>query len=241
MTQSLGQYIRKRRSDLGLTQQELADRLGEEGVGQAEISRLERDQIALPRRRRMERLASALEVPLGALLANSGWTGVESEIDIDAPTNEKLRATIEELRGNNVHLRTTMVGLLRENAKLLGFTADLDHSEISDEARRHLGGVLNEAEDAVVVVDGQGRVIIKNDTYTSLFSGNPIMIDMRGDSVPAADTPIQRAARRERFSLAFGLNQYGYTTWHWAEGKPMTTNEGHQLGVVTIRKISDPR
>ena len=72
MPQSLGTFIRERRQDLGLTQDELADRIGG-SVRQAEISRLEGGAVALPRRKRLEALAAALEVSLGELLVRSGW------------------------------------------------------------------------------------------------------------------------------------------------------------------------
>lgn len=76
MTATLGQLIRQRRMDLGLTQEELAERVGD-GMRQAEISRLERDRVGLPRRNRMEQIARALDVPLGVLLARSGWVGAQ--------------------------------------------------------------------------------------------------------------------------------------------------------------------
>ena len=38
------------------------------------------------------------------------------------------------------------------------------------------------------------------------------------------------------------LVPYGtYTTWYWAEGKPMSTDDGLPLGVITIRRMSGPR
>jgi transcriptional regulator with XRE-family HTH domain len=76
-TLTLGQAIRSRRTELALTQEELAERIGE-GVRQAEVSRLERDRIGLPRRARLERIATALELPLGELLARSGWAGADT-------------------------------------------------------------------------------------------------------------------------------------------------------------------
>lgn len=82
-TVTLGQFIRERRIELGLTQEQLAARVGE-NVRQAEISRLERDRVSLPRRGRMERLASALEVSLGTLLLRTGWLD-EAEGACDAP------------------------------------------------------------------------------------------------------------------------------------------------------------
>jgi transcriptional regulator with XRE-family HTH domain len=76
MSTSLGQRIRERRLELGLTQEALAERIGG-GVRQAEVSRLEHDRVVLPRRQRLEHIARALEMPLGTLLAESGWAGAE--------------------------------------------------------------------------------------------------------------------------------------------------------------------
>jgi transcriptional regulator with XRE-family HTH domain len=78
MGTSLGRLIRQRRIELGLTQEELAERVGD-GVRQAEISRLERDRVTLPRRGRLEQIAQALDVPMGELLARSGWVGAQEQ------------------------------------------------------------------------------------------------------------------------------------------------------------------
>jgi len=59
---------------LGLTQEALAERIGE-GMRQAEVSRLESGRVTLPRRERLERIAAALDIPVGELLARSGWSG----------------------------------------------------------------------------------------------------------------------------------------------------------------------
>jgi len=75
-TQTLGQVIRSRRQELGLTQEQLAERIGG-GVRQAEVSRLESDRVVLPRRQRLERIAAALQIPLGTLLARAGWSGAD--------------------------------------------------------------------------------------------------------------------------------------------------------------------
>ena len=103
----LGNYIRERRQDLGLTQEELAARIGGSAT-QAEISRLERGSIALPRRNRLEALAAALEVTLGALLVHSGWLTRDEGTNLDAaattqtrldpPTTESMLADLEQLR-----------------------------------------------------------------------------------------------------------------------------------------------
>lgn len=86
MAATLGQLIRERRMDLNLTQEELAERIGD-GVRQSEISRLERNRVSLPRRQRMEEIAAALEIPIGILLARSGWAGAET-LDDAAPEGD---------------------------------------------------------------------------------------------------------------------------------------------------------
>lgn len=57
MTYTLGQFIRKRRVELGLTQEQLADRVGDT-MRQSEMSRLESDRVSLPRRDRLESLTT---------------------------------------------------------------------------------------------------------------------------------------------------------------------------------------
>lgn len=90
---TLGSFIRRRRSELGWTQEELADKVGG-NVRQADISRLENDRVGLPRRERLEAIAHALDVPVGALLARSGWQGAE-ELDLENGTG--LTAQVGQL------------------------------------------------------------------------------------------------------------------------------------------------
>lgn len=76
---TLGEAIRQRRMAMGLTQEELAERVGE-NVRQSDISRLERDYVGLPRRARLEALARALDLSLGELLLRSGWITAGSDL-----------------------------------------------------------------------------------------------------------------------------------------------------------------
>ena len=81
-TPTLGATIRARRIELGWSQEELAERIsGQDGfVRQSEISRLELDKVGLPRRARLERIATALGLPLGELLVRSGWSGADAAV-----------------------------------------------------------------------------------------------------------------------------------------------------------------
>jgi transcriptional regulator with XRE-family HTH domain len=78
MKPTLGHLIQQRRKELNLTQEELAQRVGD-GVRQSDISRLEHDKVVLPRRGRLERIASALDLPVGTLLVQSGWMGASPD------------------------------------------------------------------------------------------------------------------------------------------------------------------
>ena len=70
---TLGAVIRARRQDLGWSQEELARRVCVDGhdVRQSDVSRLERGKVVLPRRERLERIATALGLPLGELLGRA--------------------------------------------------------------------------------------------------------------------------------------------------------------------------
>jgi len=72
MYTAIGNYIRERRQDLGLSQEQLAERVGG-SYCQSDVSRIERGLIELPRFSTLVRLAASLEVPVGNLLVASGW------------------------------------------------------------------------------------------------------------------------------------------------------------------------
>lgn len=76
---TLGAVIRRRRMELGWNQEELAARAsgGGDEVRQSDISRLECGRVGLPRRPRLLRIASALGLAPGDLLARSGWAGAD--------------------------------------------------------------------------------------------------------------------------------------------------------------------
>jgi transcriptional regulator with XRE-family HTH domain len=72
MYSEIGNFVRERRQDLNLSQEQLAERVGG-SYSQSDISRLERGHIELPRLGTMVSLAASLEVPVGDLLIASGW------------------------------------------------------------------------------------------------------------------------------------------------------------------------
>jgi transcriptional regulator with XRE-family HTH domain len=94
---TLGDFIRERRQDLGLTQEQLAERIGS-NVRQADVSRLERNRVALPRRARLEDIARALDVSLADLLVQSGWGAAEVQHMNGAVDAELMPELVSELQ-----------------------------------------------------------------------------------------------------------------------------------------------
>jgi transcriptional regulator with XRE-family HTH domain len=93
---TLGDFIRERRQDLGLTQEQLAERIGT-SVRQADVSRLERNRVALPRRTRLEDIARALDVSLADLLVQSGWGTAAVQHPNGTVDAESLPEVVSEL------------------------------------------------------------------------------------------------------------------------------------------------
>jgi transcriptional regulator with XRE-family HTH domain len=116
----LGNYIRERRQDLGLTQEELAARMGGT-ASQAEISRLERGTIHFPRRSRLDALAVALEVSLGTLLMESGWMTSDEGITLDAAPTTQTRLdppATEAMLADVVQLREVLLDVIDRLGRL---------------------------------------------------------------------------------------------------------------------------
>src|SRR6476620_1507501 len=69
---NLAAAIRRRRTELGLSQTQLAERTGPE-IQQSDISRLERGLVSLPRPEFLKRLAAALDMTVLELLSSAEW------------------------------------------------------------------------------------------------------------------------------------------------------------------------
>lgn len=148
---TLGSFIRRRRSELGLTQEELATLVGD-NTRQADISRLENDRVSLPRRARLEAIAKALQVSPGLLLAKSGWEGGE---EIDPYVGEDLATRVEGLRSSlpdkgepfEVHHQVIVEALPAISATVAQMH-DLVHQAevIIDETQSQVTSLKNDAE-----------------------------------------------------------------------------------------------
>jgi transcriptional regulator with XRE-family HTH domain len=197
MVETLGQVILARRAELGWTQEQLAERIGD-NVRQSEISRLERDHIGLPRRYRLEQIARALDIPLGELLLRSGWAGAGAVDESSAPVEAEGRAD-HELQAANAALQV-------DNDRLESEAGD-HRSEMAasvvivDQLRAILNGVYH----AVVVVNPAGLIVLENTAYAvfaATHTDAPDMIDDDGGTIADRDVPLERAARGERFTMA---------------------------------------
>lgn len=140
---TLGEFVRERRQQLGLTQEELAARVGD-GIRQAEISRLEHDRVSLPRRERLEALATALEIPLADLFIRTGWL---DEVHRDAVGTEPVEtrgdpATIEALVETVTNLHEVLFTASDTLAQVEAAVADL----VEGERMRSLGSTLERAK-----------------------------------------------------------------------------------------------
>jgi transcriptional regulator with XRE-family HTH domain len=130
---TLGKFVRRRRMELGLSQEELAARVGD-GTRQADVSRLENDRIVLPRRERLERLAVALDVPLGHLLVRSGWVGANDNLGAESLAKAEVmngHVKADEVEAPPPTLRETLAQIraLVEHAEKLMEEADRHESD----------------------------------------------------------------------------------------------------------------
>lgn len=105
LLQTLGAHVRDRRKALGLTQVELAERLG---WSQERISVLENGKYGMPSLPLLARLAEALEVSLGGLLETVGYsagdpslrgaiTQPHETLDARGPVEQALHYTLQRL------------------------------------------------------------------------------------------------------------------------------------------------
>lgn len=160
---SLGQFIRQRRLELGLTQEQLAEQIGD-SFRQSEVSRLEHDRVSLPRRERMEHLAAALEVTLGELLAHTGWlTGGADDLkdgDVDATieavdpgeplTPADVRTLVEAVEAARSVIRTAMEALTMADEILRITSGTLDGAAGRGSIRPPIG-VIRQWESSAIV------------------------------------------------------------------------------------------
>ncbi len=92
-SRSLGEAIRLRRLELGISQEELAERIGPD-VRQSDVSRLERGKILFPRLERLHQIAAALGLSIGTLLIDAGWFTDEESAQVAAAERPERHAPV---------------------------------------------------------------------------------------------------------------------------------------------------
>jgi two-component system CheB/CheR fusion protein len=159
--------------------------------------------------------------------------------------NEELQATNEELETLNEELQSTIEELNTTNDDLHARSQELQEmARVSEEERARLEAILLSMGSAVLVVNRDGGLVLTNSAYARLF-GSPtatfVARDEDGHILAPEQTPRERAARGESFSMEFTITaQDGSRRWFEANGQPIRWGEGGQQGgVVTIRDITE--
>ncbi|MBA3275627.1 MAG: helix-turn-helix domain-containing protein [Chloroflexia bacterium] len=166
MQETLGTFIRERRMELGLTQEELAERVGE-GVRQSEISRLEHDRVTLPRRARLEQIAAALDVSMGDLMVRTGWMDEENRSSLSDDPSEQNGLHSGDLPGLNDPVAISAQSL-EAAMEALSTTQDLvAHTAVMlDEAERTVATALRSLKNERGPVKSRVGVIRQWETST---------------------------------------------------------------------------
>jgi len=167
MSVSLGTFIRERRQDLGLSQEQLAERVGET-VRQSEISRLEHDRVSLPRRERLEAIAVALDVSLGELLLRTGWvqdgdrlaTGTSAATgsfrppeDLDAAALQNMAAIIDSVAAVHDMVAEATLALEQAQDTMTSLMQSLNIGRNSRGVTHPPAGLMDRWETAAVFFD----------------------------------------------------------------------------------------
>ncbi|MGI8404016.1 MAG: CheR family methyltransferase [Thermomicrobiales bacterium] len=158
--------------------------------------------------------------------------------------NEELQASNEELETLNEELQATVEELNTTNDDLQAQTVELQRLAIEAEsARKQLRTILDGIDAAIVVVEGNGAILLENEAHARLFAdaGNgPVLVDEQGNPLAKEAYPIQRAATGNAFIMQCGLETPDGIRWLAAKGSPMPTVGGGSLVVVSMRDTDAP-
>jgi two-component system CheB/CheR fusion protein len=157
--------------------------------------------------------------------------------------NEELQSSNEELETLHEEAQATVEELNVANEELEARAAELNTlAHLHDARRAQLAAVLSAMDDAVIVVDRDGQVVLTNEAYDALLhllGGALVPANERGIPLAKDETALVRAARGEVFKLDFTAKTAdGSRRWFDATGHPLGPEEGG-AGVVVIRDITD--
>ena len=164
--------------------------------------------------------------------------------------NEEMQATNEELVTINEELEATVEELHTANGDLQARSRELQQSSealvaertVREVARERLAAILVSLSDAVLVVDHSGRSCARTSPMRKCLAmrTSPFVAeDEAGRPLPSAETPQQRAARGETFTMEFIVTEAdGRRCWFEASGRPIR-DLVRTSGVVAIRDITE--
>jgi two-component system CheB/CheR fusion protein len=149
--------------------------------------------------------------------------------------NEELQATIEELQAtvSEFHVRTSE---LEDMANM----REAQQQSIESE-RGRLAAVLAIMDEAVLVMDTRGMVVLTNTAYDQLFPPEAAdsLMDEHGRPLPEAEWPQNRLAQGETFTLPFMLQSAnGAPRRLNASAQSVFGNNGEQWNVLVIRELT---
>ena len=116
----------------------------------------------------------------------------------------------------------------------------------SEAERLRLDAIVRSMDEALLVVDASGSVVLTNDTYERMFdsrSAAPLTsaADMAGKALAPDDSPTARAAVGGPFNMEFTLTDAdGTRRWFTAHGEPIQSADGKRTGgAMTIKDITE--
>ncbi len=142
-SRSLGEAIRLRRLELGMSQEELAERIGPD-VRQSDVSRLERGKILFPRLERLHQIAAALGLSIGTLLIDAGWFTDEESAQVAVAERPQRHVPVPILIADDEPISLdAMVSLLGDYGYFAATAYDL----------KSLNDALGNSAPEIVIVD----------------------------------------------------------------------------------------
>jgi len=163
--------------------------------------------------------------------------------------NEEQQATNEELETVNEELQATIEELQATVAELHARTGDLEdmaskvavQQQVIESERAGLGAVLANLDDAVLIVDAGGELVLGNAVYDQLF-GPAVELSLEDDAgqvLPEADWPQRRLSRGEAFTMSFSIPAPGGARRRRfeANGQPVLGANGQGWHVLVIHAL----
>lgn len=105
-----------------MSQEELAERIGPD-VRQSDVSRLERGKILFPRLERLNQIATALGMSIGALLIEAGWFSDEESANLSASSRTEIHNETSIVIADDEPISLEAIAALLEDSGLVASTA----------------------------------------------------------------------------------------------------------------------